>query len=73
MTKQTAFYVAIFSTAALAVGWYFRGWKEASGGMITALNRAKALGKARDLFAGLTVLVAVVFAVVLYVVATRHR
>jgi len=72
MTKQTAFYVAIFSTAALAVGWYARGWREATSAVITTLKRAAALANERDRNFGITALVAVVFAVVLYVVVTRH-
>jgi hypothetical protein len=73
MTKQTAFYVAIFSTAAVAIGWYGRRLKDARSSLASAVQKLPGLRNDRDSLAGIVALVAVVFAVVLYVIATKHR
>jgi len=73
MTKNTAFYVAVFSTAAVAIGWYGRRLKDASSSVASAIKKLPAMRNERDSFAGIVALVAVLFAAVLYVIATKHK
>ena len=72
MSKQTAFYVAVFATLALFIGWYFAFYR----GILTELairrRQVTALKDQRARVFGTVTLLAVIFAVVLYVVARKH-
>ncbi len=73
MHKQTAFYVAIFTATALAIGWYARGLRGARSELASTLSKVPGIKNSRDHLAGVVVLLAVLFAVVLYVIAKKHR
>jgi hypothetical protein len=72
MTKDTAFYVAIFATAAMAVGWIFRGFRGVAGELATRRKQIPHLKDHRDRLAGTFVLVLVLAGAVLWVVANSH-
>ena len=71
LSKQAAFYVAIFSATALFIGWYFAYLLGASADLKTRLRQAKALRELRNRSLGTVTLLAVLLAAVLYVVANR--
>jgi hypothetical protein len=73
MSKQTAVYVAIFSTAAIAIGWYGRGWIGASRELESTIKKMAGIKATRDRLAGVVALVAVTTAAVLYVIAGKHK
>jgi len=72
MSKQAAFYVAVFATLALFIGWYFAVFKGTSAELATRKKQVITLKGQRSRFFGTVTLLAVVFAVVLYVIATKH-
>jgi hypothetical protein len=71
LSKQAAFYVAIFATTALFIGWYFAYLLGSSADLKTRRNQVKALKELRIRSLGTVTLLAVVFAAVLYVIARR--
>ncbi len=73
MSKHAAFYVAIFATAALAIGWNSRGFSAARGDVRSLIGRLANTKKERDRYLGTAALLAVITAAVLFVVATGHR
>lgn len=73
MSKDAAFYVAVFATLALFIGWHFAVFRGLSIELATRLRQVKALRKGRNGVFGTVTLLAVLFAVVLYVIATRHH
>jgi hypothetical protein len=73
MTKQSAFYVAIFSTASLAVGWYWRSFRGVAAEARTREKQWEALKRLRNRLAGTVTLLAVLTAAVLYLVAQTHH
>ena len=72
MSKQAAFYVAVFATLALFIGWYFAYFKGAASELATRRKQVIALKEQRARFFGTVTLLAVIFAVVLYVIANKH-
>jgi hypothetical protein len=73
MHKQVAVYVALFSTLGLAIGWHFRNYRGAAGELSTRVKQIPGLRNARDRAAGVVTFLAVLFAVVLFVIAARHK
>jgi hypothetical protein len=72
MTKETAFYVAIFATAAMAIGWFWRGLRGANHELAATLRKIAGLKDHRDRLAGTFFLVLVLAGAVLWVVANSH-
>ncbi len=72
MRHQTALYIAVFSTLALAIGWHFRNYRGAASELATRLNQIPGLRDTRDRAFATISLLAVLFAAVLYVIA-KHR
>ena len=72
MHKDTAFYVAIFATVALAIGWNARSYKSASNNVRGAIGELARFRNNRDRFAGIVALLAVLSGAVLWVLANRH-
>lgn len=72
MHKQTAFYVAIFATAALAIGWQARSYKGAAGNVKVAIKELAKHRSARSRLAGIVTLLVVLSGAVLWVVANKH-
>ena len=72
MSKQTALYIAVFATLALYIGWHFAGFKGTSAELATRKKQVTTLKGQRARFFGTVTLLAVVFAVVLYVIAGKH-
>jgi len=72
MSKQAALYIAVFATIALFIGWHFAVYKGTSAELATRLRQIPILRKGRDRAFGTVALLAVLFAVVLYVLATKH-
>jgi hypothetical protein len=73
MSKHAALYVAVFSTIAIFIGWHFAFYRGASAELATRLRQVPVLRDARDRHFSILALFAVIFAVVLYIVATRHH
>jgi hypothetical protein len=73
MTKETAFYVAIFATAAMCVGWYARSFRGAARELTATLAKIPGLKDHRDRLAGTFVLILVISGAVLWVVANTHH
>lgn len=73
MSHRTALYVAVFATLAIFIGWHFALYRGISGELATRLRQIPVLRDARDRHFSILALFAVIFAVVLYVVATRHH
>jgi hypothetical protein len=73
MSKQAALYVAVFATLALYIGWHFAVYKGASSELATRKKQVIALRGARARVFGTVTFLAVIFAVVLYVIAVKHR
>jgi len=63
--------VAIFATAALAVGWYGAHLKGVIGDLATRRKQVAGLRRAVGHYRSVTVLVAVITAAVLYIMAMR--
>jgi hypothetical protein len=72
MSKQAAFYVAVFATLALFIGWYFAFFKGVSSELATRRRQVTALKDQRARIFGTVTFLAVIFAVVLYVIANKH-
>lgn len=72
MSKQAAFYVAVFATLALFIGWYFAFFKGVSSELATRRRQVTALKDQRARVFGTVTFLAVIFAVVLYVIANKH-
>jgi hypothetical protein len=72
MSKQTALYVAVFATLALFIGWHFAYYKGVSGELATRIKQVAALKNQRSRVFGTLAFLAVIFVVVLYVVANKH-
>lgn len=72
MHKDTAFYVAIFATVALAIGWNARSYKGAAGNVRSAIADLAKHRNSRDRLAGIVALLAILSAAVLYVLAKKH-
>lgn len=72
MHKDTAFYVAIFATVALAIGWNARSYKGAAGNLRSALHEVPRFRNARDRLAGIVALLVVLSGAVLWVLANKH-
>lgn len=73
MSKDAAFYVAVFATLALFIGWHFARFRGLSSELATRIRQVQALRNGRNGVFGTVTLLAVVFAVVLYVIATTHH
>lgn len=73
MTKQADLYVAIFVTVSLALGWYGRSLRGAHHELMSTSKKIAGLRKSRDHYLGIIAFVTVVCAVMLYVLATKHR
>jgi len=73
MSKHAALYIAVFSTLAIFIGWHFRTYRGAASEMATRINQVPVLKDVRDRAFAKVALMAVIFAVVLYVIATRHH
>ncbi len=72
MSKQAALYVAVFATVALFIGWHWALYKGNAAELATRLRQIPNLRRGRDRAFGTVALLAVLFAVVLYVIATKH-
>ncbi len=72
MSKQAALYVAVFATLALYIGWHFAVYKGASSELATRKKQVIALKGQRARVFGTVTFLAVIFAVVLYVIARKH-
>jgi hypothetical protein len=72
MSKQTALYVAVFATLALFIGWHFAYYRGVSSELATRVKQVAALRELRSRVFATVTLLAVIFAVVLYVIATRR-
>jgi archaellum biogenesis protein FlaJ (TadC family) len=73
MGKQAALYVAVFSTAAIFIGWHYAFYKGSAAELATRLRQIPRLRSDRDKHFSIVTLFAVIFAVVLYVIATKHH
>jgi amino acid transporter len=73
MSKDTAFYVAIFATAAMALGFFFAHFRGAAHEAVTRARQAEHALRTRNRLAGRVTLIAVLTAAVLYVIATHHH
>jgi hypothetical protein len=73
MGKQAALYVAVFSTAALFIGWHYAQYRGYASELATRLRQIPGLRNGRDKHFSTLALFAVIFAVVLYVIATKHH
>jgi hypothetical protein len=73
MHKQTAFYVAIFATVALAIGWQARSYKGAASNVKAAVKELAKHRNARSRLAGIVTLLVVLSGGVLWVLANRHH
>ncbi|MDR2984611.1 MAG: hypothetical protein LBV34_07190 [Nocardiopsaceae bacterium] len=73
MSKQAALYVAVFSTAALFIGWHWALYRGNASELATRLKQIPVLRSGRDRHFATLALFAVIFAVVLYIVASRHH
>lgn len=71
LTKQAAFYIAIFTATALFLGWHFAYLLGASADLKTRLKQAAALRELRNRSLGTVALLAVLMAAVLYVIAGK--
>lgn len=72
MSKQTALYVAVFATLALFIGWHFAFYRGYSSELATRIRQVASLKDLRARAFGTVTLLAVIFVVVLYVIASRH-
>jgi len=71
MSKQAALYIALFSTLAIVIGKNFNIFRGAAADLAARRAQVPLLKEARDRAISTAALVAVIFAVVLYVIATR--
>lgn len=73
MSKHAAFYVAIFATTALFIGYAYAGYRGSAAELATRLRQIPGLKNARDRFLGRLVLLSVLSAAVIYVLAKKHH
>ncbi len=73
MSHRAALYVAVFATLAIFIGWHFALYRGFSSELATRLRQVPVLREGRDRHFSILALFAVIFAVVLYIVATRHH
>jgi hypothetical protein len=73
MGKQAALYVAVFSTVALFIGWHYAHYRGNAAELATRLRQIPVLRSGRDRHFSVVTLFAVIFAVVLYIIATKHH
>ncbi|HEX9065583.1 MAG TPA: hypothetical protein VF843_10775 [Streptosporangiaceae bacterium] len=73
MTKNAAFFVAIFVATALFIGITFNQYRGSSADLAARLAQAEALTKARGRYFARLVLLCVLSAAVLYVLAKKHH
>jgi hypothetical protein len=73
MGKQAALYVAVFSTVALFIGWHYAHYRGNAAELATRLRQIPVLRSGRDRHFSVVTLSAVIFAVVLYIIATKHH
>jgi hypothetical protein len=73
MSKHTAFYVAIFATTALFIGYAYAGYRGNAAELATRLRQVPILRNARDRYFGRLVLLCVLSAAVIYVLAKKHH
>jgi hypothetical protein len=69
LSKQAAFYVAIFTATGLFIGWYFAYLLGSSADLRTRRKQVEALKELRFRSLGAVALLSVLFAAVLYIVA----
>jgi hypothetical protein len=72
MSKQAALYVAVFATLALYIGWHFAVFRGTLAELATRKRQVTALKDQRARVVGTVTFLAVIFAVVLYVIARKH-
>ena len=73
MSKNTAFYIALFSTLAVFIGWRFAAFRGTADELATRIRQVDALKDARGRALSRVALLAVLFGVILYVVAKKHH
>jgi hypothetical protein len=73
MSKNTSFYIALFSTLAVFIGWRFAIFRGTAEELATRVRQVEILKDARGRALARVALIAVLFAVILYVVATKHH
>jgi hypothetical protein len=73
MSKHAALYVAVFATIAMFIGWHYAQYRGFSSELATRLRQVPILRDQRDRHFSTLALLAVIFAVLLYIVATRHH
>jgi hypothetical protein len=69
MTRNAAFYVAIFATSALFIGYHYAHYKGNAAELATRLRQVPVLRDGRDRHFGTMVLLSVLTAAVIYVIA----
>jgi hypothetical protein len=69
MTRNAAFYVAIFATTALFVGYHYANYKGYAAELATRLKQVPVLRDRRDRHFGTMLLLSVLTAAVIYVIA----
>ncbi len=73
MTKNAAFYVAIFVATALFIGYNYAVYRGVSLDLAARLRQVETLKSARGRYFGTVVLLCVLAAAVLYVLAKKHH
>lgn len=73
MGTTAAFYIALFATLALVIGKHFNRFLGASSDLKTRRAQVPILRDIRDRAFSTVILVAVIFAAVLYVIARKHH
>ncbi len=73
MSKHAALYIAVLSTLAIFIGWHYAFYRGASSELATRLRQVPALREEKGKHFSIVALFAVVFAVVLYVIASKHH
>ncbi len=72
MTRNAAFYVAIFAATALFIGYHYAHYKGNAAELATRRRQIPGLRDGRDRHFGTVALLSVLTAAVIYVIA-RHR
>ena len=73
MSKHAAFYVAIFATTALFIGYAYAGYRGNAAELATRLRQIPVLRNNRDRFFARLVRLAVLSAAVIYLLAKKHH
>jgi hypothetical protein len=73
MTKSAGLDVAVFATAALAVGWFASRARIAHGDLLTRLGQIPRLRAERNRTGGIAAAVALIALMVLYILAKHHH